>query len=65
MHVIVKLLWVRLWKDRRGQDLIEYALLVAFVSVLVAAIMPGVVSNNISAILSKVSSSMTQAAAQS
>ena len=57
---IVKLLII---KDTRGQDLIEYALLAGFVAVAAGAIMPGV-SQSISEILSKISSSMTNAAAQ-
>ena len=57
---IVKLLII---KDTRGQDLIEYALLAGFVAVAAGAIMPGV-SQSISEIFSKISSSMTNAAAQ-
>jgi pilus assembly protein Flp/PilA len=30
----------RLWKDTRGQDLIEYALMAGFVAVAGAAVMP-------------------------
>ena len=30
----------RIWKDRRGQDLIEYALMAGFVAVAAGAIMP-------------------------
>ena len=51
---------VGIWKDDRGQDLIEYALMAGFVAVAAGAIMPGV-STNISQIFSKVSSVMTQA----
>lgn len=65
MNVIVRLLWrVQLWKDRRGQDLIEYALMAGFVAVAAGAIMPGT-STSISRIFSKIASTMTQAAAQS
>lgn len=49
-------------KDETGQDLIEYALMAGFVAVAAGSIMPGV-SSNISTIYSKVSSSMTRAAA--
>ena len=49
------------WKDTRGQDLIEYALMAGFVAVAAGAIMPGV-SSSISQIFSKVSSVMTNAA---
>jgi pilus assembly protein Flp/PilA len=48
-------------KDRRGQDLIEYALMAGFVAVAAGAIMPSV-SSSISTIFSKVASVMTAAA---
>ena len=51
---------VRVWRDDRGQDLIEYALMAGFVAVAAGAVMPGV-SSNISEIFSKVSSVMTAA----
>ena len=51
---------LKLWKDKRGQDLIEYALMAGFVAVAAGAIMPGV-ADNISTIFSKVSSVMTAA----
>jgi pilus assembly protein Flp/PilA len=54
----------RIWKDTRGQDLIEYALMAGFVAVAAGAIMPGVASS-ISAIFSSISSVMTIAASQS
>jgi pilus assembly protein Flp/PilA len=52
---------LKVWKDTRGQDLIEYALMAGFVAVAAGAIMPGV-SSSISTIFSKVSSVMTAAA---
>ena len=55
---------LKLWKDTRGQDLLEYALMVGFVAVTVAVTLPGV-STNVSKIFSKVSSTMAAAAAQS
>ena len=55
------LLQLKVWKDRKGQDLIEYALMAGFVAVAAGAIMPGV-SSSISTIFSKVSSVMTNAA---
>lgn len=65
MKIIVKYLWkIQLWKDTNGQDLIEYALMAGFVAIAAGAIMPGV-STSISKIFSKVSSTMTAAAAQS
>jgi Flp pilus assembly pilin Flp len=33
---------LRIWKDRRGQDLIEYALMAAFVAVAAGATIPNV-----------------------
>jgi pilus assembly protein Flp/PilA len=51
----------RAWRDRRGQDLIEYALMAGFVAVAAGAIMPGV-SSSISTIFSQVASVMTNAA---
>ena len=59
------LIWrLRIWRDSRGQDLIEYALMAGFVAIVVGAIMPAVASN-ISKIFSKISSVMTAAASQS
>ena len=57
-NLVLKL---QVWKDTRGQDLIEYALMAGFVAVAAGAIMPGV-SSSISIIFSKVSSVMTNAA---
>jgi Flp pilus assembly pilin Flp len=57
------LLRLKIWKDQRGQDLIEYALMAGFVAVAAGSIMPGV-SSSISKIFSKISSSMTAAANQ-
>jgi Flp pilus assembly pilin Flp len=55
---------MRAWRDRRGQDLIEYALMAGFVAVAAGAIMPGVASS-ISTIFSSVASVMTAASTQS
>jgi Flp pilus assembly pilin Flp len=54
------LLQLKVWKDRRGQDLIEYALMAGFVAVAAGAIMPGV-ATSISEIFSKVASVLSQA----
>jgi Flp pilus assembly pilin Flp len=51
------------WKDKRGQDLIEYALMAGFVAVAAGAIMPNIASS-ISTIFSLVASVMTGAASQ-
>jgi len=56
-NLILKL---KIWRDKRGQDLIEYALMAGFVAVAAGAIMPGV-SNSISVIFSKIASVMTNA----
>ena len=64
MNRFTNLVWqLRIWKDTRGQDLIEYALMAGFVAVAAGAIMPGVASS-ISQIFSKVASVMTASAAQ-
>lgn len=52
---------LRTMKDTRGQDLIEYALMVGFVAVAAGAIMPSV-STQISTIFSKVESLLSFAA---
>lgn len=57
------LLKLKVMKDTRGQDLIEYALMAGFVAVAAGAIMPGV-ATSISTIFSKVSSVMNSAATQ-
>ena len=54
----------RIWRDRRGQDLIEYALMAGFVAVAAGTIMPGVASS-ISTIFSQISSVLSVAASQS
>ena len=53
-------LMARVWKDTRGQDLIEYALMAGFVAVAAGAIMPNV-ATSISTIFSKIGSVMTAA----
>ena len=55
---------LRIWREERGQDLIEYALMAGFVAVAAGAIMPSVASS-ISTIFSQISSVMTAAASQS
>jgi len=52
---------LQVWKDTRGQDLIEYALMAGFVAVAAGAIMPGVASS-INVVFSKVNSLMIDAA---
>ena len=57
------ILRLKIWKDQRGQDLIEYALMAGFVAVAAGAIMPGV-ATSISQIFSKVASVMSEANAR-
>jgi pilus assembly protein Flp/PilA len=59
-HIIWK---IRIFKDTRGQDLIEYALMAGFVAVAAGAVMPGV-SSSISTIFSKVKSALESGAGQ-
>lgn len=64
MKNVTNLVWkLRIWKDTRGQDLIEYALMAGFVAVAAGAIMPGV-ATSISTIFSKISTAMSNAATQ-
>ncbi len=46
----------RLWKDQRGQDMIEYGLMACAVLVAVAAILPTTLMPTISTIFSKITS---------
>src|SRR6185436_11881979 len=56
-HILQRL---RIFRDRRGQDLIEYALMAGFVAVAAGAAFPPV-ANTISEIFSKVESVMSSA----
>ena len=47
---------LRLLGDRQGQDLIEYALLAAFLTVAVAAFFPTSLAPNMSQVMSKAAS---------
>lgn len=60
----VQMSLVKLAKQTRGQDLIEYALMAGFVAVAAGAVMP-TVSGSISTIFSQVASVMAVAASQS
>jgi pilus assembly protein Flp/PilA len=57
------LLNLRIVKDTKGQDLIEYALMAGFVAVAAGAIMPNV-ATSISTIFGKISGQLTNAANQ-
>jgi pilus assembly protein Flp/PilA len=62
MNKVMNQVWkLRIWKDTKGQDLIEYALMAGFVAVAAGAIMP-TVATSISTIFSKVESVMSAAA---
>jgi pilus assembly protein Flp/PilA len=60
-HLIAAIVRFQIWKDNRGQDLIEYALMAGFVAVSAGALMPNI-STSISTVFSKVGSVMTGAA---
>ncbi len=63
MNKLKNLVWnLRIIKDTKGQDLIEYALMAGFVAVAAGAIMPNV-ATSISTIFSKVATTMSTAAA--
>ena len=59
--------WERLiknfWLDRRGQDLIEYAMLAAFLAVAVGPVFPSDIAPNISKVFSRVTSMMNASGA--
>jgi pilus assembly protein Flp/PilA len=62
MNKLKNLFWnLRIVKDTKGQDLIEYALMAGFVAVAAGAIMPNV-ATSISTIFSKVSETLSTAA---
>ena len=64
MKSVKNLIWkLRLFKDTRGQDLIEYALMAGFVAVAAGAIVPGV-ADSIKTIFNKVNTVMANSAAQ-
>jgi Flp pilus assembly pilin Flp len=47
----------RLWKEKKGQDMVEYALIAAALVVVVAGFLPPTVMPSVSVIFSKISSS--------
>lgn len=55
-------IFLKLWLDQQGQDLIEYALLAAAVAVAAGAIFPPVIMNNVSTLMSRVGSVLIPAA---
>ena len=64
MKKLNTLIWkLRIMKDTRGQDLIEYALMAGFVAVAAGAIVPGVAAS-IKTIFSKVNDVLEDSASQ-
>lgn len=60
-RIVTRPVFLQLWKDTKGQDLVEYALMAGFVAVSAGAIMPGV-AGSINVIFSQVNSIMIPAA---
>ena len=61
MSRIIAMMWkLRLWKDTRGQDLVEYALLAGFIAVAAGVFIPDVTSA-MSTIYSRVASRLVEA----
>jgi pilus assembly protein Flp/PilA len=58
----IQYLIARLVKDRKGQDMVEYALLAGFIAVAAGALLPGI-STSISTIFSRMASVVSAAAA--
>jgi pilus assembly protein Flp/PilA len=52
---------LKIARDERGQDMVEYALLAGFIAVAAGAILPGI-SDNISIIFSRMGSVVAAAA---
>jgi pilus assembly protein Flp/PilA len=58
--LVQQLIRLTLWRQRSGQDLIEYALMAGFVATAAGAVMPGF-ANILSQIFSKAASVLTKA----
>ncbi|MDA0205094.1 MAG: hypothetical protein O3A53_18690, partial [Acidobacteria bacterium] len=58
----IQQLIVRLVQNRKGQDMVEYALLAGFIAVAAGALLPGI-SDSISTIFSRMASVVSVAAA--
>jgi len=62
---ILNTIWrLKIWKDTRGQDMLEYALYVAAIGTLYAAVSPEV-ATSVCSIFSKINSNMSTAAGTS
>jgi pilus assembly protein Flp/PilA len=57
----LNLILIRLARETRGQDLVEYALLAGFIAVAAGALLPGI-STSISTIFSRMASVLSKAA---
>ena len=53
-----QILQLAIWKDQRGQDMVEYALLAGFITIAAGALFPPI-DQSISTIFSRVSSLLT------
>ncbi len=53
-----KILQLTIWKDQRGQDMVEYALLAGFITIAAGALFPPI-DQSISTIFSRVNSLLT------
>ncbi len=58
----IQIFLANLIRDRKGQDMVEYALLAGFIAVAAGALLPGI-STSISTIFSRMASVVTAAAA--
>jgi len=54
MHIMLK----SLWRNEKGQDMIEYALMAATIAIVVAGFLPPSIMPSVSTIFSKISSTM-------
>lgn len=60
--MISMMLWIKsFWQDNEGQDLIEYALLAATLTVVVAGFLPPSIMPSVSTIFSKISGLLSNA----
>ena len=59
LRFLLALVRTRLWKDNRGQDVVEYALMAGFITVAIAATFPPV-SGGINAVFSRLTSLLSR-----
>ena len=53
--------WKNFWKDTRGQDLIEYALIAGFIALAAAALLPQV-GDTINSVFDNINTQLSDAA---